>query len=491
MSSETNPPAPGWDNLARRLVRPLVYLGDNRLSQLGVALTTTSAITLFSLYFAEFFGVREGPYIGIIAFFLLPALFGIGLLMIATGIFFRYRSQVRTGALPHPYPQVDFRQAHLRETFTFVAVMTAVNLLIFMTATYKAVNYMDSAQFCGQTCHTPMTPEFTAYEGSPHSRVACVDCHVGPGFEGFVEAKVAGTRQLMGVIFNNYHRPIPSPVKSLRPARETCEHCHWPQRFTGDKVWVRKKYSDDEKNTLLTTVLLLKIGGMTFDGAQGIHGRHLDTGESRVEYISTDAERQAIPQIDYRDDTGKTEEYAASDVKVTAQQLAQGEHRAMDCVDCHSRPTHAFQLPDRAVDQAMSDGRISPDLPFIKKKAIEVLKVEYPSQEVAAQKILAGIEDFYRVSYPSVYAGRRKLVDTAAAQVKDIYLRNVFPDMKLTWGTHPNNLGHEDSLGCFRCHDGNHTSKSGKVITNDCGACHTLVAVDDPNPKVLSDMGMK
>jgi hypothetical protein len=295
----------------------------------------------------------------------------------------------------------------------------------------------------------------------------------------------------MGVIFNDFHRPIPSPVRSLRPARETCEHCHWPQRFTGDKVWVRKKYSDDEKNTPLTTVLLLKVGGVTPEGMLGIHGRHLDTGVSRVEYISTDAERQAIPRIDYRDDRGNTEDYNASDVKVTPAQLAQGEHRPMDCVDCHNRPTHAFQLPDRAMDQAMSEGAICTDLPFIKKKSVELLKVEYPSREIASQRIVEGIEDFYRTSYPAVYSAKRKDVDAAAESVKGIYLRNVFPEMKLTWGTHPNNLGHTDSLGCFRCHDGNHTSKSGKTITNDCDACHTLVAVDDPNPKVLTDMGMK
>jgi nitrate/TMAO reductase-like tetraheme cytochrome c subunit len=478
-------------SLARRLVRPLVYLGQNRLSQLGVALTTTSAFTLITLYFAEFFGVREGPYIGIIAFFLLPSLFAIGLLMIALGILLRYWRQRRSGQLPDKYPQVDFRDVHLRETMTFVAVMTAVNMLLFLTATYKAVDYMDSAQFCGQTCHTAMTPEFTAYQGSPHSRVACVDCHVGPGFTGFVEAKVAGTRQLMGVIFNNYHRPIPSPVRSLRPARETCEHCHWPQRFTGDKVWVRKKYSEDEKNTVLTTVLLLKIGGMTYEGAQGIHGRHLDTGSSRVEYVSTDDERQAIPRVVYRDDDGKQEEYADTGAKVTAEQLAKGEHRAMDCVDCHSRPTHAFQLPDRALDQALAEGRICPDLPFVKKKALELLKTEYSSRDVASQRIPEGLEKYYRETYPAVYASERKLVDTAAEQVKAIYLRNVFPEMKLTWGTHPNNIGHDDTLGCFRCHDGNHTAKNGKTITNDCAACHTLVAVDDPNPKVLTDIGMK
>ncbi len=473
------------------LMRPVFYLGQNRLSQLGVALTTTSAFTLLGLYGGEMLGVREGPYIGIIAFFLLPLLLLLGLLMIALGIFIRYRGQVKAGQLPAEYPQIDFGEAHLRQTAIFVVTMTAVNMLLFFTATYKAVSYMDSAQFCGQTCHTPMTPEFTAYQGSPHSRVECVECHVGPGFSGFVQAKMAGTRQLMGVIFNNYSRPIPSPVHSLRPASETCEHCHWPQRFIGDKVWIRKKYSEDEKNTLLTTVLLLKIGGQTAQGTVGIHGRHLDTGTSRVEYVATDTERQAIPHVRYMDDTGQPEEFTATDTKTTPAQLAGGEHRNMDCVDCHSRPTHEFRLPDRALDLAMSDGRISADLPFIKKKALEVLKVEYGSRENATQRIPAAIDGFYKTSYPAVYAAQRKLVDAAAEQVKQIYLRNVFPEMKVTWGTHLNNLGHEDSLGCFRCHDGNHAAKNGKTITNDCDACHTVLAVDDPNPKVLTAIGIK
>jgi hypothetical protein len=477
-------------NILPRLFRPVFYLGQNRLSQLGVALTTTSAFTLLTLYFAEFFGVREGPYIGLIAFFALPALLLLGLLMIAAGILLRYRRERTAHHLPVDYPQIDFREAHLRQTAGFVVLMTAVNMLLFLSATYKAVDYMDSPQFCGQTCHTPMTPEFTAYQGSPHSRVPCVDCHVGPGFTGVVEAKMAGTRQLLGVMFNTYRRPIPSPVRSLRPARETCERCHWPQRFTGDKFWVHRKYSDDEKNTLLTTVLVLKLGGLTWQGSVGIHGRHLDTGSSRVEYIATDDKRQAIPRIRYLDDNGQTVEYASSDVKTTPEQLARGEHRAMDCIDCHSRPTHAFQLPERAVDRAMAEGRISAELPYIKKKAVEVLRTEYSDQNVAAQRIVAGIDGFYRSTYPAVYRGHRGVVEGAAEEVKSIYLRNVFPEMKLTWGTHADNIGHEDFPGCFRCHDGSHTTKDGKTISNDCGACHTLLAVDEANPKILSDAGL-
>lgn len=475
----------------RSLIRPAVYLGQNRLSQFGVALTTTSAFTLVSLYIAEAVGVREGPYIGIIAFFALPAFFILGLLMIPAGILIRYRQQRVAGSLPAEYPQVDFQNAKLRETAGFIAVMTFVNCTLFFTATYKAVSYMDSTQFCGQTCHTPMTPEFTAYQGSPHSRVACVECHVGPGFSGFVEAKVAGTRQLMGVMFNNYHRPIPSPVRTLRPARETCEHCHWPQRFTGDKFFVHTKYSDDEKNTALTTVLVLKIGGTTWQGSAGIHGRHLGAGSSRIEYIATDNERQVIPSVRYVDDQGQSVDYASTETKTTPDQLAHGEHRSMDCVDCHNRPTHAFQLPERAVDQAMSEGRISPELPFIKKKAVEVLKVEYPDRDTAGPRIVSAVNDYYKASYPAVYSAHRAQVEGAADQVRAIYMRNIFPEMKITWGTHPNNLGHEDYLGCFRCHDGNHTGKDGKVITNDCNACHTMLAVDDPNPKVLTDVAMK
>jgi hypothetical protein len=477
--------------ILRRLIRPAFYLSHNILSQLGVAITTTSALTLISLYTTEFFGVHVGPYAGVVMFFLLPALFVVGLLMIPLGIAIEYRKERLAGTLPDEYPKVDFADPRLRETLQFVVMMTAVNIAMFLTATYKAVNYMDSTQFCGQTCHTPMTPEYTAYQNSPHSRVACVECHVGPGFTGFLAAKAAGTRQLLGVMFNNYHRPIPSPVRSLRPARETCEHCHWPQRFTGDKFWVDTKFSDDEKNTRLTTVLVLKLGGETYAGTVGIHGRHLDTGKSRIEYISTDDKRQVIPSVRYMDDKGQPVEFASSDIKTTPEQLDKGEHRAMDCVDCHNRPTHTFQLPERAVDRAMTQGSISPDLPFVKKKSVELLKVSYPDRDTAAQQIPAGLVNYFKTTYPAVYSEHRVKVEAAADEVKKIYMRNVFPEMKITWGTHTNNIGHEDFLGCFRCHDGSHTAKDGRVITNDCGACHTLITVDDPNPKVLTDLSMK
>jgi hypothetical protein len=237
-------------------------------------------------------------------------------------------------------------------------------------------------------------------------------------------------------------------------------------------------------------VLVLKLGGTTWQGRTGIHGRHLDKVD-RIHYVSTDGRRQVIPQVTYVDDDGKTVEFVASDVQPTAEELAKAERRAMDCVDCHNRPTHAFELPERAVDKAMNQGLISADLPFMKKKAVEVLRAEYPDRETARQRIAASLTGFYKASYPQVYQQHRAVVERSVENVQKVYLRNVFPNMKVTWGTHPNNIGHEDFLGCFRCHGGNHTSKDGRSITADCNACHTILAMGEEKPKILQDLGMK
>ncbi len=212
---------------------------------------------------------------------------------------------------------------------------------------------------------------------------------------------------------------------------------------------------------------------------------------ARVQYISIDPERQVIPVVYYTDDSGKTTEFISTDVKATRQQLDNGEHRVMDCVDCHNRPTHVFDLPENAVDKEMSLGRISPELPYIKKKAVEVLKVNYSARDVARQQIVDEINNFYRTNYPAIYQTRRTVVQQAGEEVANIYLRNIFPEMRVTWGVHPNNLGHNDSPGCFRCHDGSHTSADGRTITNDCSACHEILAAGEENPKVLTDLGMK
>lgn len=471
--------------------RLLYYFSQNTISLIGVVLTTSSALTLIAFWIYDF--ILPGPphpYVGILIFLILPGLFVLGLLLIPLGILRRRKHLRDTGELPHVYPEIDLKIPMVQHSFLFIGAATVVNVLIFSFAAYKGVSYMDTTTFCGKTCHTVMAPEFSAYQNSPHSRVDCVECHIGPGAGWFVRSKLSGLRQVFAVTFHTYSRPIPSPVKYLRPARETCEQCHWPQRFSGDKFIMKMNYKDDEKNTPLTTALIVKIGGRQANGSVGIHGRHLDAG-SRIHYISTDGKRQVIPVVFYTDDQGKTIEFDSTDIKVTKEELAKGEHRSMDCVDCHNRPTHAFELPENAVDLRMSQGLISPDLPYIRKKAVELLKVNYPDRDTAQKQIVAGIENFYRTSYPDVYNGKRALVEQSADNVAKIYLRNIFPDMNVGWGVHPNNLGHNDFPGCFRCHDGSHTSADGQTISNDCSACHNLLAVQEENPKVLKDLGLQ
>jgi hypothetical protein len=457
----------------------------------GAAVATSTALTTIAFWFYDIFlPGPPHPYIGLLVFLILPGIFVLGLLLISLGIWLRRRSLRGSGKLPGVFPAIDLGLPVVRRTLAWVAVATVLNLLIIGTASYRGVEYMDSTSFCGTTCHTVMEPEYTTYQNSPHSRVACVECHIGPGAGWFVRSKLSGLRQVVAVTFHTYSRPIPSPVKYLRPARETCEQCHWPQRFTGDKFLVNTSYKDDEQNTPQTDVLVLKVGGRTWRSSVGIHGHHL-SDTVRIRYISTDAERQVIPVVDYTDDRGETTEFISSDAKPTQQQLDKGEHRMMDCVDCHNRPTHAFDLPENAVDKQVSLGRISSDLPYIRKKAVEVLKVNYPTRDVAQQRITGEINRFYQTNYPEIYQARRAVVEQAGAEVARIYLRNIFPDMRVTWGTHPNNIGHNDSPGCFRCHDGSHTSADGQTITNDCSACHQVLAAGEVNPKVLTDLGMK
>ncbi|HEY2120800.1 MAG TPA: NapC/NirT family cytochrome c [Candidatus Acidoferrum sp.] len=475
----------------RDWARLLYFFSQNFISLLGVVLTTSSAITLVAFWVYDF--ILPGPphpYVGILLFLLLPGFFVLGLVLIPVGILLRRRKLLAAGEVPAIYPEIDLKLPMVRNSLMFVALASFLNVLIFGFASYRGVSYMDSTTFCGQTCHTVMQPEFSAYQNSPHGRVECVQCHIGPGAGWFVRSKLSGLRQVYAVTFKTYSTPIPSPVKYLRPARDTCEQCHWPQRFSGDKFVVRTNYKEDEKNTPLTTALIVKIGGHTREGSVGIHGRHLDEG-SRIRYISTDDRRQVIPVVYYTDDKGKTVEYISTDIKVSKEQLEKGEKRMMDCIDCHNRPTHAFELPENAVDQRMSRGIVSPELPFIRKKAVELLKADYPNRDTAKARIVEGINTFYRTSYPEIYNTKRALVEQSADAVAAIYLRNIFPDMKVTWGVHPNNIGHNDFPGCFRCHDGSHTSADGQTISNDCTACHNLLAVQEENPKVLTDLGLK
>jgi NapC/NirT cytochrome c family, N-terminal region len=474
-------------------LRPLIYLGRNPISMTGAVLTTSSALTVISFWLFEIVlggGASSYPYAGILLYLILPGLFVLGLILMPAGALWRRRQLIRRNELPRLYPRVDFAEPLFRRAAGLIAFATFMNVLIFTTASYKGVQYMDSVQFCGATCHTVMQPEYTAYLNSPHSRVACVECHIGPGASWFVRSKLSGAKQVLAVALDDYPRPIPSPVTSLRPARATCEQCHWPQRFEGNLLLVLNHYDSDQANTSETTVLDMKVGGQNASGPQGIHGHHLAPGTT-ITYVALDRERQVIPEVTYTDASGKSIVFRSTTIKATPAQLAQGEHRTMDCMDCHNRPTHTFQLPGDAVDQEMSEHYISTDLPYIKKEALAALKTNYPSRQVATERIGATLKNFYMTKYPQVVAAQNKQLQAAIHAVQQIYLRNVFPQMHVTWGTYIDNLGHMNWPGCFRCHDGNHVAANGQSIPNDCSTCHDILAMSEHNPKILSELGIK
>ncbi len=361
------------------LLSPIFYLSNNWLSLAGVV-TVTSA-TVFWLFLLPWSvqGEITHPYLGILAYLILPGIFFGGLAIIPAGLWLQRRREVRKGAYPVNFPPLDFSHAGFRRLLTFVGLATFVNVVIASNLSYKAVTYMDSVSFCGLTCHSVMKPEFTAYQNSPHSRVECVSCHIGAGAGWFVRSKLSGVGQVLAVTLNTYPRPIPTPVRNLRPARETCEACHWPQKYGESKLRVLDKFADDEANTKTNTVLLVRVGN--------IHRAHLREGVS-LRYAHADDQRQSINWVEARDQAGEVRRYSSPGAPEG------GLTREMDCLDCHNRPTHAYELPERAVDHAMALGEISPTLPFAKKMGVEILKSKNGAEVGAA------FASYYRDKHP-------------------------------------------------------------------------------------------
>jgi hypothetical protein len=310
---------------------------------------------------------------------------------------------------------------------------------------------------------------------------------VEPGAKGWFKSKKNGLRQLVQTVFKTEPKPIPSALESNRlvPSHETCENCHWPQKFDGTRLRIFSKFAEDETNTRRDTVLLMLVGG---DRIPGIHDAHFGPG-IHIRYMAADAARQSIPRVEYRNNlTGVARDYTSPDPPGDPAGPPVGYE--MQCVDCHNRPTHTFELPDRALDKALAFGQISPSLPFIKKKGMELLKTQYATSEEASAKLPEELTEFYRRNYPGIYAQRAGEVEGAARAVLAVYNRNVFPDLKVTWGTYPNNLGHTDFPGCFRCHDGSHATSEGATITQECNTCHESLAMDEASPEILKTLGI-
>lgn len=457
----------------------IVLLTSHWVTMAGVALVTLAGFSWLFVLPTSVRGNVGNPYIGLLVFIAIPAVFFAGLILIPIGIALG-RRKAASGL-----GEAADRKAAWRRAGMFFAIMTLANVVIGSQLTYRAVEHMETVQFCGQSCHV-MKPEFTAHLLQPHQAVACVECHVTPGASGWVQSKINGTRQLMGVVFNSYPRPIESAMESDRlvPSADTCEGCHAREKFIGPRLYIHTEFKDDEPNTRMETVLVMRVGGGSLGG---IHGAHMGPGV-RIRYRAADKKRQTIPWVEYTDSANVTRTYLASGTKAEA--VSSLPTFEMQCVDCHNRAAHSFDLPERAVDRAIGRGQLPGDLAFLKKTSIELLKAPYASQDEAAQKIPAALDSFYQQKYGDVWAKRSNDVQLAAQALVGIYQSNVFPDLKVTWGTYPNNLGHMDDPGCFRCHDDSHASSDKKTIPQDCSTCHEMLATEETSPAILKTLGL-
>jgi nitrate/TMAO reductase-like tetraheme cytochrome c subunit len=448
----------------------------NYTSFAGAAIAFASLASIVLLFLIELTSHSEQPYLGILTFILLPGVLLFGLFVVLVGMIFeRRRRRKLTPDQIAAYPILDFNNPQRRRAF--LVFLCAALLFLFVSAfgSYRAYEFSESVTFCGQTCHTVMKPEFIAYKAAPHSQIRCVECHVGEGAEHYVRAKMGGIRQLYGVMTESYDRPIKTPVHNMRNADETCGKCHWTEKFHGDKLRVFNHYGYDEKNSLNQTRMLIKVGGGNPETGQatGIHW-HMNLG-NEITFIATDDRRQEIPWVRMKDANGNVVEYVSKDANLSPQQIEQAEKRRMDCIDCHNRPTHIFLLPSNAVDQSLTANKLDASLPFLKLKAVESLAKKYETTEEAVSFIHASLDEYYRINHPDVYAAKRGSVTNAIAEVQRIYQTYFFPEMKTDWSSHPNNIGHLNNQGCFRCHDGQHFSREGKVIRNECSICHTTL----------------
>ena len=461
----------------------------NPISIIGLATALVAFGNFIFLFFIDLTSQRSSPYVGILAYMVVPAFLVLGLALIPFGIWYDRRKKREGHGGEGRYLTINFGDPTQRGAIAFLASFMIAFIGLSVVGSYKAYEFTDSVQFCGQLCHTVMNPEYVAYQQSPHARVGCVDCHVGAGATWYVKSKLSGARQVLAVTFHTYPRPIPTPVHDLRPAADTCEQCHWPKKFYGAQLKVFTHYGTDEKNTPRQVRMLIKTGGgdPASGAPEGIHW-HMNIA-NEITYVSSDDRRQVIPYVHVKDMQGRVTDYFAKDSSMSKEQIEKAAHRRMDCIDCHNRPTHIYVPPDLSIDQALLAKRMDAALPFIKQEGLASLTANYATTDAALQGIAKTIDDFYESKYPDLMKTKQLEIRTAIDELQRIYRNTTFPEMKVNWQTHPNNIGHFYYNGCFRCHDGQHVSADGKVISKDCQACHTLLSQIDGATTMSSIQG--
>jgi hypothetical protein len=443
------------------------------LGMFGMVLTTISITLMILGMIVDLLGIVRNPYVGIITYMIMPGGMIMGLLIIPLAAYLRRRQYHKYGIVKE-HLQINLSD-HKHRTFIIgFIILTIVNITVLVLVGYEGYHFTDSPYFCGMVCHKVMAPEYTAYQRSPHVKVACVECHIGPGAEWFVQAKISGLRQVLAVMADSYSRPIPAPVEHLRPARDTCEHCHWPDKFHGKRIKRFTHFTNKDQVNPEINDMALHIGGHNPQtGAfEGIHW-HVSK-DVEVSYLAADEKRTQIARVKVKRPDGSEDEFVKEDIDVPEGQEL--KWRVMDCIDCHNRPTHIYDMPDQVVDFGLLSKRLNPEIEGIREDSLIALQREYPTREEAQAKIgehLIGLQKLRGEKHYEKYAAD---IEKAGIYLVESYMNNVWPNMNVTWGTYPSHLGHryfdETGFGCFRCHDEEHTSEDGNYIKMDCDMCH-------------------
>lgn len=457
------------------------------VSLLGSLMTTLAGLSILVVAAADVLGLVSSGYAAVYLLGALAVMLVVGLLLIPVGLALGRRPGADDGT--ESVIGAVLRSAPTMRRAAFVVVATVMNLLLLALAGEKSVREMNSPLFCGTACHIPMQPEWESYQVSPHKQVACVDCHVGSGVSHAIKAKLEGTRRLRAMMTGDFTRPIPTPVHGMRAASETCQRCHDPGVQHGNRVKVYPRFQEDRDNTPAYNVAQLFLGGPNARSGrfEGIHA-HGD-GTRRIEFDQLDEQRHRIGKIRVYEGSEKVAEYARpgdqGDVVAT---------RTMDCMDCHNRPTHQF-VPDAvvAVDQALHDGALDRTVPWIRKAAVELLGKEAPTREGAPAHFVDALKASYARQWPDEKVEPAAL-EKAGRGVAALYLRNVFPDMKVGFGTYRSHTDHrdaQDKVGCFRCHNSDYEAiqmKAGREgeLAHGCEACHVMLATEE-NPADMED----
>jgi hypothetical protein len=465
----------------------------NPVTLLGALMAVVAFGGLVFFVLVEFMRREPGPYLGMLVYIGLPAVLVAGLLLIPAGIWWEVRRRAAAasrGEEPPPALQLDFgNPKHLAGVLAFAAATVAILATLGATG-YGAMEFMESTTFCS-TCHTVMQPQLEAHERSPHAEIDCTACHIGPGAGPigtgagrYFEAKIGGLRQTLAVIAGTYDRPVHAPDAALDTVARTCEECHSPTENYGLTLEVYRTFLADERNTPHESVLAFRVG----DGTEGIHWH----ATAKVYYEPADEQRSAVLWAGVETDDG-LDEWVNPEASIGE---SAGKRRLMTCIDCHNRVGHRIPTPEELVDEALAEGRLDRSLPYLKREALRILEADGTVTDAgllhyqwSQQDWFDQLADFYRREYPDVFARKRSAIEDAVAELRRLSRELLYPEMRTSWLTYPDNLEHPQANGgnpgCFRCHGTLVNVRTGERLAgtfggSGCLACHNFDEARQP-----------